>query len=305
MREGEGGEWWGFERANWAIERGRRAAATRPRRRRVDERVASLVGAPEASTEGIEARGEVSAVSDGAGHLEYLEHVRGVALRLRRRLLRGECRPARIRRPRRCRRRRRATRHPRQPRVGTRRRRRRRAPEARRHGRHRALARTRRWRARVRDRRRGRRRATGGAPAREADVRVRMWTDLTDLRRRDPRRTPRRERRTPGASMQTPDCGACARERGRRPARRRVRRLSQRHDRKSNNCCGRTGRPPRLPAKKRRRARALGQRDGVVPAYAPARGPRIFARVSPNAPSSAPVRDWTPRRRRLAPPVSR
>ena len=72
------------------IERGRWGAATRPRRRRVDERVASLVGAPEASTEGIEARGEVSAVSDGAGHLEYLEHVRGVALRLRRRLLRGE-----------------------------------------------------------------------------------------------------------------------------------------------------------------------------------------------------------------------
>jgi hypothetical protein len=32
----------------------------------------------------------VSAVSDGADHLEYLEHVRGVALRLRRRLLRGE-----------------------------------------------------------------------------------------------------------------------------------------------------------------------------------------------------------------------
>ena len=133
------------------------------------------MGAPEASTEGIEARGEVSAVSDGAGHLEYLEHVRGVALRLRRRLLRGEGAA---------------------PRgfvvhvdvvvvvarlgilvnlasgrggggdgeLG--------GAEAR--SSPRALARTRRWRARVRDRRRGRRRATGSAPAREADVRVQI-----------------------------------------------------------------------------------------------------------------------------------
>ena len=91
MREGEGGEWWGFERANWA----NRARATGGGD--ASRVVGGLTSAwrlswahPRLRPRGSRRAERCPAVSDGAGHLEYLEHVRGVALRLRRRLLRGE-----------------------------------------------------------------------------------------------------------------------------------------------------------------------------------------------------------------------